>query len=180
MVFLGSTAMQDNLCSANCVCNYSLDATIQTALGAGVDVAAGVSKLQDCSSIWKSEYDNAGAVLKVLEEVFNCRGFCASPTQEHFSFSDVNKQSVPAQCQGEFDKYLSSVTLGPSGTFFGTGFFCLLMLIVLVVMAISHFRYQNMPEAKPMTNMAMGANIVQEGDSSMQLKPGFGLPEAGK
>ena len=92
----------------------------------------------------------------------------------------MNKQSVPAQCQGEFDKYLSSVTLGPSGTFFGTGFFCLLMLIVLVVMAISHFRYQNMPEAKPMTNMAMGANIVQEGDSSMQLKPGFGLPEAGK
>ena len=55
LVYLGSTVMQDKLCSATCTCDYNLDNTISTALGAGIDLANGQARLQDCgSTVWKS------------------------------------------------------------------------------------------------------------------------------
>lgn len=53
LVYIGSTTMQDKLCSTDCMCSYSLDATIAAALSAGIS-ASGVNKLQDCgSTVWK-------------------------------------------------------------------------------------------------------------------------------
>ena len=45
LVYLGSTTVQDQLCSTACVCDYNLDETIKTALGAGVDLQTGVKRL---------------------------------------------------------------------------------------------------------------------------------------
>ena len=81
LVYLGSTMMQDKLCSTDCTCDYNLDNTISTALGSGINLANGQARLQDCgNNVWKTEFNLGGTMMATLETLYNCRGFCENPT----------------------------------------------------------------------------------------------------
>lgn len=68
--------------------------------------------------------------MGVLEETYKCRGFCQDPTQEHFTYSNSNKQSLPSQCQGAFEKYVEYVTGSLGAIYFGVALLIFLMLVI--------------------------------------------------
>lgn len=129
LIYLGSTNVMDLFCSATCPCTYDLDATIVTALGAGIDATTGTNNLQGCSTFWNSKLDRGANLLKYLEESYKCRGFCADPTNEKFTYSSVKQQSIPTQCQGQLDTYMEQVLSNLSGIYFGSGLIVLVLLL---------------------------------------------------
>ena len=97
-----------------------------------------------------------------LETLYDCTGFCATPLQNRFTFTDINKYNQNSECGPKFQIYVG-VALGP--TYFMISGTWLITLVAVILQLLNYCSKKTESRTKLQTV------VVPSNETEQELRP---------